>query len=45
MRNSLDEETTNVIVETLHDYFSSQLVILIAHQVVTGQFNKIIHIN
>ena len=42
--SNLDEELTNIVVETLHDYFSDNLVIMIAHQVVTGQFNKTIKI-
>ena len=40
--SSLDETITNDIIDVLQEHFSEKLVILIAHQVVTGQFDKII---
>ena len=42
--SSLDQDTTSCIIDALHDHFPKTLVLLIAHQVVKGQFNKIISI-
>lgn len=37
---SLDQETTSVVMEGLKTHFSGKPVILIAHQVVTGEFDN-----
>lgn len=42
--SSLDQHTTSCIIDALHDHFPNTLILLIAHQVVKGQFNKIINI-
>lgn len=42
--SSLDEETANDVFETINDSFKDKLVIVVAHQIVTGAFDKIINL-
>lgn len=42
--SNLDQETTQIIVKGIHDNFSEKNVIMIAHQVVSGIFDKVIEI-
>lgn len=41
---SLDEETTGVVVDTIRENFPGKLVVIIAHQVITGSFDKHIQV-
>lgn len=40
--SSLDQELNGVVIDSLHEHFSNKLVLIIAHQVITGVFDKII---
>ena len=42
--SNLDEEMTSIIIHYIKKNFECNLVILIAHQVVTGSFDKVIEI-
>lgn len=42
--SSLDQELTNQVIECIQEHCSEKLVVLIAHQVVKGQFDNIIHL-
>jgi ABC-type transport system involved in cytochrome bd biosynthesis fused ATPase/permease subunit len=37
---SLDEDTTNTVFEVIKDNFHGKMVIIIAHQVIEGGFDK-----
>ena len=39
---SLDQDLTNVVFDGIRDNFNGKLVLIIAHQVVSGTFDKII---
>ena len=39
---SLDQELTSAVVDGIKQNFSEKLVIIIAHQVITGTFDRII---
>jgi len=41
---SLDEETANSVFETINNNFKGKLCLIIAHQVITGSFDKILTI-
>jgi energy-coupling factor transporter ATP-binding protein EcfA2 len=41
---SLDQELTGVVMDGIRDHFPGKLVIIIAHQVVKGQFDKVIQV-
>ena len=41
---SLDQELTGVVMDGIRELFSGKLVLIIAHQVVKGQFDKVIQI-
>jgi len=41
---SLDQELTGVVMDGIRENFNGNLVLLIAHQVVKGQFDKVIQI-
>jgi len=40
--SSLDESTTEIVFETIKKKFSEKSVLVIAHQIVTGSFDKVI---
>ena len=42
--SNLDQELTNLIVDTIHKYHSCRPVVLVAHQVVTGVFENMVEI-
>lgn len=42
---SLDQETTDDVFEAIRENFKGKLTIIIAHQVVTGTFDKIINLS
>lgn len=42
--SSLDQELTGVVMDGIRENFNGNLVLLIAHQVVKGQFDKVIQI-
>lgn len=42
--SSLDQELTNVVFDGIRDNFGGKLVIIIAHQVIVGTFDKIINL-
>jgi DNA repair exonuclease SbcCD ATPase subunit len=42
--SSLDQDLTGVVMEGIRDHFPGKLVLIIAHQVVKGQFDKVIQI-
>ena len=39
---SLDQDLTNVVFDGIRDNFNDKLVLIIAHQVVSGTFDKVI---
>jgi DNA repair exonuclease SbcCD ATPase subunit len=41
---SLDQELTGVVMDGIREHFPGKLVLIIAHQVVKGQFDKVIQI-
>ena len=41
---SLDQELTGVVMDGIRELFSGKLVLIIAHQVVKGQFDNVIQI-
>jgi exonuclease SbcC len=41
---SLDQEMTTIVFEKISENFTNKLVIIIAHQIITGVFNKIIYL-
>ena len=41
---SLDEETANSVFETINNNFKGKMCLIIAHQVITGSFDKILTI-
>jgi DNA repair exonuclease SbcCD ATPase subunit len=41
---SLDQDLTGIVMEGIRDHFPGKLVLIIAHQVVKGQFDKVIQI-
>lgn len=42
--SSLDQELTGVVMDGIREHFNGKLVLIIAHQVVKGQFDKVIKI-
>ena len=42
--SSLDQELTGVVMDGIRDHFTGKLVLIIAHQVVKGQFDKVVTI-
>lgn len=42
--SSLDQELTGVVMDGIRENFNGNLVLLIAHQVIKGQFDKVIQI-
>lgn len=42
---SLDQETTNHVFDSIKDHFSGKLTIIVAHQVVTGIFDRSISLD
>ena len=42
---SLDQDLTNVVFDGIREHFNGKLVLIIAHQVVSGTFDKIISLN
>jgi DNA repair exonuclease SbcCD ATPase subunit len=42
--SSLDQDLTGIVMEGIRDNFPGKLVLIIAHQVVKGQFDKVIQI-
>ena len=40
--SSLDQELTSIVFDSIRENFNGKIAIIIAHQVVTGTFNKII---
>ena len=42
--SSLDQELTGVVMDGIREHFKDKLVVIIAHQVVKGQFDKVIKI-
>jgi DNA repair exonuclease SbcCD ATPase subunit len=43
--SSLDQETATLVLDVLQDQGRNRLCVLIAHQIVTGRFNHVIHLN
>jgi DNA repair exonuclease SbcCD ATPase subunit len=43
--SSLDQETTNIVFDALKEHYKGKLSLVIAHQVITGNFDKILKIN
>lgn len=43
--SSLDQDLTGTVVEGLRENFGNKLVIIIAHQVVQGVFDKVVNLN
>jgi len=43
--SSLDESLTNDVFEGIKEHFSGKLVIVIAHQIITSLFDKVINLN
>lgn len=41
----LDQELTGIVIETIQDIFQDCLVVVIAHQVVTGTFDRVLKLN
>ena len=41
---SLDQELTSVVIDGIRANFSGKLVILIAHQSITGMFDKVMNL-
>lgn len=41
---SLDQELTGAVMDGIRDHFTGKLVLIIAHQVVKGQFDKVVTI-
>ena len=41
---SLDQELTASVIEGIKEHFSDKLVLVIAHQVVQGSFDKVVKI-
>lgn len=42
--SNLDEETTNVVFDCIKENFNGKMTLIIAHQVITGSFDKIINL-
>jgi len=42
--SSLDQELTGDVMEGIRDHFSGKLILIIAHQVVNGQFDRVIKV-
>jgi DNA repair exonuclease SbcCD ATPase subunit len=42
--SSLDQDLTNVVFDGIREHFAGKLVIIIAHQVIVGTFDKIINL-
>jgi ABC-type transport system involved in cytochrome bd biosynthesis fused ATPase/permease subunit len=42
--SSLDQELTGTVMEGIKENFNGKIVILICHQVIEGQFDKVIKI-
>ena len=42
--SSLDQELTSIVMDGIRENFNGKLVIIVAHQVVKGQFDKVIKI-
>lgn len=42
--SSLDQELTGTVMDSIREHFTGKLVLIIAHQVVKGQFDKVITI-
>ena len=42
--SSLDQELTGTVTDSIREHFTGKLVLIIAHQVVKGQFDKVITI-
>ena len=42
--SSLDQELTNQVMEGIRDNFNGKLVLIIAHQVIKGSYDKVIEI-
>lgn len=43
--SSLDQDLTNTVFDGIRDSFGNKLIIIIAHQVIVGTFDKIINLN
>lgn len=43
--SSLDQETTNHVFDSINEHFNGKLTIIVAHQVVTGIFDKTISLD
>jgi len=41
---SLDEELTNTVFETIRENFNGKITLIIAHQIIKGQFDKVINL-
>ena len=42
--SSLDQETTNHVFDAIKEHFNGKLTIIVAHQVVTGIFDRTINL-
>lgn len=42
---SLDQELTSVVFEAIREHFNGKMTVIIAHQVITGTFDKIIKLS
>ena len=41
---SLDEDLTNTVFETIRESFNGKITLIIAHQIIKGQFDKVINL-